>query len=129
MRNTHLNDSVVGIKWTKRVWGRHRGTIRDIQMLRIPCPYCGVRDFTEFVYGGDASNQIPDLADSNIDHWTEYAMFRDNPKASHAEYWHHRSGCGQWLRVVRDTVTHAIDSVARAREHSWQDSTRDQEQK
>ncbi len=88
-------------------------------MLRIQCPYCGVRDFTEFVYGGDASKQIPDLADRNVHRWTDYVMFRDNPKAMHAEYWQHQSGCRQWLRVIRNTVTHAIDSVTPAREVSW----------
>lgn len=47
-------------------------------------------------------------------------MFRDNPKALHAEFWQHRSGCGQWLRVERDTVTHVIESVVPARDYSWQ---------
>ena len=27
-------------------------------MLRIPCPHCGVRDYTEFRYAGDASKTI-----------------------------------------------------------------------
>ena len=91
-------------------------------MLRIPCPYCGLRDFTEFVYGGDAASQFPDLADPDIDRWTQFVMFRDNPKAMHMEYWQHRSGCGQWLRVERHTVSHAIESVTPARDVSWPDS-------
>lgn len=91
-------------------------------MLRIPCPYCGVRDFTEFVYGGDASNRFPDLADTDIDRWTEFVMFRDNPMAMHMEYWQHRSGCGQWMRVERNTVSHAIVSVTPARDVSWPDA-------
>ena len=91
-------------------------------MLRIPCPYCGVRDFTEFVYGGDASSLFPDLADPDIDRWTQFVMFRDNPKAMHMEFWQHRSGCGQWLRVERHTVSHVIESVTPARDVSWPDS-------
>ena len=90
-------------------------------MLRIPCPYCGVRDFTEFEYGGDASRRFPDLADPDIDRWTEFVMFRDNPMALHSEYWQHRSGCGQWLRVRRHTVTHVIESVTPARDVAWPD--------
>jgi sarcosine oxidase delta subunit len=26
-------------------------------MLRIPCPLCGERDYTEFHYGGDAGKR------------------------------------------------------------------------
>lgn len=88
-------------------------------MLRIECPYCGVRDFTEFHYGGDASRKMPDLADENTDHWTEYVMFRDNPMTSHAEYWQHHSGCRQWIRIIRNTVSHVIESVTPAREVNW----------
>ena len=95
-------------------------------MLRIECPYCGLRDFSEFVYGGEASNKIPDLADCNIDHWTDYLMFRDNPMGLHAEYWQHQSGCRQWVRVVRNTVTHVIESVTPAREVSWPMTSREQ---
>ncbi|MBT6350067.1 MAG: hypothetical protein HOJ50_12985 [Proteobacteria bacterium] len=28
-------------------------------MLRISCPFCGVRDHSEFSYGGDASVEYP----------------------------------------------------------------------
>lgn len=103
----------------KKGWGQRRGTIEGAKMLRIPCPYCGVRDFTEFVYGGDASRPFPDLADPDIDLWTDFVMFRDNPRALHREYWLHSSGCGQWLQVERDTVTHVIESVTPARDVSW----------
>ena len=88
-------------------------------MLRIECPYCGERDYAEFVYGGDASRKTPDLADSDINRWTEYVMFRDNPRGMHSEYWQHQSGCRQWVRVVRDTVSHVIESVTPARDVTW----------
>jgi sarcosine oxidase subunit delta len=103
----------------KKVSGRRRGHTNGHKMLRIDCPYCGVRDFTEFHYGGDASRQMPDLADADIDLWTEYLMFRDNTITSHAEYWQHRSGCRQWFRVVRNTLTHDIESVTPARDVVW----------
>lgn len=96
-------------------------------MLRIECPYCGMRDFTEFHYGGDATQKMPDLGDENADRWTEYVMFRDNPIGSYAEYWQHLNGCRQWLRVVRDTVSHIIESVTPARDVIWPKT--DQEQK
>jgi heterotetrameric sarcosine oxidase delta subunit len=85
-------------------------------MLRIACPYCGERDHVEFVYGGDANQRMPDLAQAETDPWVEFVFFRDNPRGAHSEYWQHQHGCRQWLRVVRDTVTHRIHSVTPARE-------------
>jgi heterotetrameric sarcosine oxidase delta subunit len=90
--------------------------------MRITCPYCGERDRVEFVYGGDASHPFPDLGDTDIDNWTDFVFLRDNPKGDHAEYWQHQSGCRQWLRVVRHTVTHEISSVTPARDQSWSDN-------
>ena len=84
-----------------------------------------MRDFSEFHYGADASAKMPDLADASVDRWTEYVMFRDNPKGSHAEYWQHHSGCRQWMTVVRDTVTHEIESVTPARDVSWSTTARE----
>jgi sarcosine oxidase subunit delta len=85
-------------------------------MLRIPCPYCGDRDYVEFLYGGDAENAMPELSDTDVDRWTEFVFFRNDPKGEHAEYWQHQHGCRQWLRVVRDTVTHKVTSVQPASE-------------
>jgi len=85
-------------------------------MLRIDCPYCGERDHVEFVYGGDATERFPSLSIAECDPWTEFVFFRDNPKGKHKEYWQHQNGCRQWLRVVRDTVTHQIYSVTPARD-------------
>lgn len=85
-------------------------------MLRIPCPYCGERDFVEFAYGGDAMRRFPDLADADLDRWIESVFIRDNPRGRHRELWQHQHGCRQWLLVVRDTVTHEIAQVIPARE-------------
>lgn len=84
-------------------------------MLRIQCPYCGCRDYVEFVYGGAAEMPSPELGDPSVQRWTDFVFLRDNPKGEHSEYWQHQNGCRQWLRVVRDTVTHEIRSVAPAR--------------
>ncbi len=45
-----------------------------------------------------------------------YLHLRENPAGPHAELWQHEQGCRAWLRVERDTVSHAILSVALARE-------------
>ena len=76
-------------------------------MLRIDCPYCGVRDETEYAFGGPAHVARPALAATDGE-WTAYLYLRDNPKGVHLERWCHSHGCGQWFNVARDTVTHAV---------------------
>ena len=85
-------------------------------MLRIDCPYCGLRDFTEFTYGEDASLTRPEWGSEDMQAWYEFVFLRDNPRGRHKEFWHHVNGCRQWLRVERDTVTHEILSVEPARD-------------
>lgn len=87
-------------------------------MLRIPCPVCGVRDETEFTYGGDATVSRPDMTDSDPEAWLNYVFMRDNPRGPHKEYWHHVTACRQWLVVERDTLTHEIGAVRLAREEA-----------
>lgn len=87
-------------------------------MLRFKCPVCGVRDETEFSYGGDASVKRPDDSVSDFEPWYEYVFMRDNPRGAHKEYWHHLQGCRQWLVVERDTLTHEIGECRHAREET-----------
>lgn len=84
-------------------------------MLRIECPYCGVRDELEYSFGGAAHLHTP-AADCSDVEWTEYLFFRDNPRGQHAERWCHTFGCGQWFHAVRNTATHEISSVYRLNE-------------
>lgn len=81
-------------------------------MLRIECPWCGVRDEPEFTYGGEShvARPAPGCSDEE---WSRYLFFRSNPKGDHAERWCHRFGCGQWFNVLRDTVTHEIVATYR----------------
>lgn len=79
-------------------------------MLRIDCPYCGARDETEFRCGGESHIQRPDIEVSH-DGWAEYLFYRDNPKGTTFERWHHAYGCGRWFNVARSTVTHEIFAV------------------
>lgn len=80
-------------------------------MLRLMCPLCGLRDETEFAYGGDATVERPAVDDSSPERWHAYVFLRDNPRGPHREYWHHVLGCRQWLVVERDTVTHHVGRV------------------
>jgi sarcosine oxidase subunit delta len=76
-------------------------------VLRISCPYCGVRDESEFAFGGPAHVvRPPDTSDDAT--WTQYLFERDNRAGLHLERWCHTYGCGQWFNAARDTLTHAI---------------------
>ena len=79
-------------------------------MLRIPCPYCGPRDETEFSFGGQSHIARPDESVDD-ETWGDYLFFRDNPKGIHYERWCHTYGCNQWFNVARNTVTHEIKAV------------------
>ena len=79
-------------------------------MLRIHCPWCGLRDESEFRYRGDATRRRP-AADAGIDAFLAYVYQRDNPRGWHSEWWLHVAGCRRLLKVVRHTLTHEIRSV------------------
>ena len=76
-------------------------------MLRIECPWCGLRDEPEFTYGGEAHLARPAAGSSDAE-WAGYLFYRSNPEGEHAERWCHSYGCGHWFNVLRDTATHEI---------------------
>ena len=77
--------------------------------MRIPCPFCGDRDSSEFAYLGDATLTRPDPSAPSAERaFHDYVYLRDNPAGPHREFWHHVSGCRSWLVVTRDTGNHAI---------------------
>ena len=81
----------------------------------IPCPWCGDRPHGEFAYGGDATVRRPDdPAKAGDAEWFDYVYIRNNPAGPHRELWHHAFGCGQWIEVRRDTLTHRIEGAAPA---------------
>ena len=89
-------------------------------MLRIHCPYCGVRDHEEFSYFGDATKHYPGLEAEHHDDWVEAVYMRNNPKGVHHEFWQHTMACRRWLVVKRHTVTHDILAVMPANERPVQ---------
>jgi len=83
-------------------------------MLRIECPFCGLRDQSEFSFGGESHRLRPQNPDqANDAEWAGYLFYRVNPKGLHFERWVHQFGCRQWFNVVRDTVTHEIIEIYR----------------
>ncbi|MEM5542982.1 sarcosine oxidase subunit delta [Sulfitobacter sp. AS92] len=82
--------------------------------MRIECPLCGSRDRREFYYRGDAVALARPAPDAGDDLWDAHLHLRDNPAGETRDLWQHESGCGAWLVVTRNTVTHAVHAVALA---------------
>ena len=85
-------------------------------MLRIVCPVCGERDYTEFRYGGDASKARPPLGTEDRRVWHDFVFVFDNPMGSLREFWQHVLGCRQWLVLERNTTTNGVGASWLARE-------------
>jgi sarcosine oxidase subunit delta len=81
--------------------------------MRLPCPFCGDRDHSEFVYRGAAARRPAPGSDQ--DAFAGYVYMRENPAGELDEYWYHARGCRQWLIVRRDTRTHEIVNARLAR--------------
>lgn len=79
--------------------------------MRITCPICGARDRREFTYLGAETYLHRPAADAAPEDWDAYLHLRDNPAGRTRDVWQHEMGCGAWLLVERDTVTHAVHSV------------------
>ena len=78
-------------------------------MLLIRCPFCGPRDEREFDYGGPVALRRPENPELLTDReWVEYLTSPDNPVGPVRERWWHARGCGAWVEICRDTVTHAV---------------------
>jgi sarcosine oxidase subunit delta len=72
----------------------------------LTCPYCGVREVSDFAYGGEI-NQRPQEPPSSRELWT-YNYFRRNVAGVQREWWYHRSGCRAWFQADRDTRTNEV---------------------
>ena len=76
--------------------------------MRLTCPICGSRDRREFYYKGDAVElDRPDQGASDAA-WDDYLHNRDNHAGEVLDLWHHAAGCGAWLVVTRNTLTHKV---------------------
>lgn len=75
--------------------------------MRLTCPHCGDRDWSEFRYGGDAGRTRPAHGEADRKTWHDYVFTYDNPKGPHTEHWQHVLGCRQWFVMTRNTATNA----------------------
>jgi heterotetrameric sarcosine oxidase delta subunit len=72
----------------------------------LTCPNCGVREVTDFGFGGETSPR-PDERPSERDLNT-FNYFRRNVAGVQREWWVHRSGCRAWFLAERDTRTNVV---------------------
>ena len=82
--------------------------------MRIDCPLCGPRDRREFTYTGAAVALNRPDGDASDAAWDDYVHLRDNPAGVTRDLWYHEMGCGAWLVVTRDTVSHEVIATALA---------------
>ena len=77
----------------------------------LTCPNCGVREVTDFGFGGEVSprpKSRPSFRELNT-----YNYFRRNVAGVQREWWYHRSGCRAWFIAERDTRTNEVLMIAR----------------
>ncbi|MFW8594847.1 sarcosine oxidase subunit delta [Cribrihabitans neustonicus] len=77
--------------------------------MRVCCPICGERDRREFSVKGAAV--VRPAENAGLEAWHRYLHLRGNPAGRLDELWYHEMGCGTWLVVTRDTVSHAVLGV------------------
>lgn len=84
--------------------------------MRLDCPLCGARDRREFRCRGAALPFPAPTSDQGEaqQRWSARVHLRDNPVGAVDELWWHEGGCGSWLVVRRDTVSHAVLQVSEA---------------
>jgi len=76
--------------------------------MKIPCPLCGPRDRREFYYYGSPDYLSPVEQDADLDALDNQLFLRDNIAGEVQDLWYHEGGCTAWLKVTRNTVTHAV---------------------
>jgi methylglutamate dehydrogenase subunit B len=73
--------------------------------LRVACPFCGERPFTEFSFGGELRDvSSPDPASD-----FERVYLHENIAGHQRERWYHAAGCKRWVTLSRDTTTNRFE--------------------
>jgi|LauGreSuBDMM15SN_2_FD.fasta_scaffold580804_1 sarcosine oxidase subunit delta len=76
--------------------------------MKIPCPLCGPRDRREFYYYGSPDYLSPVGQDADLDALDNQLFLRDNIAGQVQDLWYHEGGCAAWLKVTRNTISHAV---------------------
>jgi len=77
-------------------------------MQRFPCPFCGPRPETEFLFVTEMGKTRPEpAAEVSASVWAAYLHDVKNLKGEVEEVWQHLS-CGQLYLMRRDSTTMAV---------------------
>jgi len=71
----------------------------------ITCPICGPRCGYEFRFGGEDRGPRPDPEHLTPEGWCDYVHMNNSRAGVQKEWWYHRSGCGSWFTIFRNTTT------------------------
>ncbi|HEX6399904.1 MAG TPA: sarcosine oxidase subunit delta [Actinomycetota bacterium] len=72
--------------------------------IEIPCPTCGRRPATEFVWGGE----LRPLEAADPEEEFARVFLPRNAQGVQEERWYHLLGCRRWTTVRRDTTTNEV---------------------
>ena len=81
-------------------------------MIQVPCPYCGLRNASEFRWVGEM-NHRPDPNRTTPEEWRDYLYMNHNPAGWTTETCYHRAGCRQYFVVERHTMTNELRAARR----------------
>jgi heterotetrameric sarcosine oxidase delta subunit len=80
--------------------------------MRIPAPSAGRATSASSPTRARELSRPPGPEADWSEAWDDYLHNRDNPAGDVRELWQHTGGCGAWLVVTRDTVTHEVLEVS-----------------
>jgi sarcosine oxidase subunit delta len=75
-------------------------------MMRIPCPHCGPRAQSEFIYERTLDSVVP--LNAPPQEAMAKLFTRNNPRGVDDEIWRHTYGCRAWMVLTRHRVTNEI---------------------
>ena len=75
-------------------------------MKLLTCPLNGIRNISEFIYGGEY-HPMPDHIHSLSREWAEHVFFHENDAGIVTEWWCHTAS-SFWFLAQRDTITDEI---------------------
>ena len=79
-------------------------------MIRLPCPWCGPRNVSEFRYVDEVTPR-PGPESTTPEQWRGYLYLRRNPRGEVLETWYHTAGCRRYIRLNRDTGTNTATNL------------------
>ena len=87
-------------------------------MQTFPCPFCGLRNETEFHFAAEAGKVRPDTTTTQIsdEDWARYLYAQKNTRGEVREIWMHLT-CGELFMLERDSVSMDVIGSTALREN------------